>query len=841
MEHLHQHNLPLVAVSVLIAVAASYLALFFVRRAAVGRGKSRRYAWLTGALIMGVGIWSMHFVGMLSYELDMPVAYDLNYTLLSLLVAVFASGVAFFVITQPSMDVRQWLLGGFSMGGAIGGMHYTGMLALRLEGVVQHDLMIFMVSLVVAVGASLAALLISFRYRTPQEGRRKQRHFWSALVMGLGVSAMHYTAMMGMTIYPALGGGVVGMSMYAIDEQVLKSVILGMLALVALLLPVMMRGQPRRGQGRGRLLNRFNVWLVVVALVGLGLVLTTQHFTTRAVNIEVLLKQVGYRVEADVSSSHVMFDLFLSRPDEVSPSSDIVSPLEDAIDQLHQVMLIAGRNNDFYNEHVKVEFVALQMRLQEWLALTRARVDGKISWERASSEGKLHNQMYQQIIVLTRDITMDAAELEKMNRSVFAWANGAMVFWFIGLFGGVLYINYRREGETRITNERLHATVVELEHQKVALDNHAIVAETDAQGVITYVNDKFCEISQYSRDELIGNTHRVVNSDYHSPALFRGLWDTISHGRVWSGEIRNRKKDGTFYWVATTIVPFLGESGVPVKYLALRTDITASKQHVESLREQETLMATLLASVPDSVCLIDGKGCLQLANHAMLAMLGLPEANCRGVNVHQWVREPAQRYLSALFDSNDVAIAGSVDPVRCEYQVVDGGRNVRYFDVLWIPLKCEGYGRGARMMVVTDQTQRKRAQSEYHLLAAAVSQAVEGIFIADGDGALVYVNSAFEKMLGVSSASQLGQVPELLDRGRDNNKQQQDIWRELILGESWHGRYVGRRRDASPLHMQVTISPIRAGGILSYVGVCRDITHDTAIDAVRFESGKNAS
>lgn len=837
MDHLHQHNLPLVALSVLIAVVASYLALFFVRRAAIGRGKSRRYAWLTGALIMGAGIWSMHFVGMLSYELDIPVAYDLNYTLLSLLVAVFASGVAFFVITQPSMDVRQWLLGGICMGGAIGGMHYTGMLALQLEGVVHHDLMIFMVSLVVAVGASLAALLISFRYRTPQEGRRKQRHFWSALVMGLGVSAMHYTAMMGMTIYPAVGGGVVGMSMYAIDEHVLKPVILGMLAMVALLLPVMLHGQPQRRQRR--LLSRFNVWLVVVALVGLGLVLTTQHFTSRAVNIEVLLKQVGYRVEADVSSSHVMFDHFLSRPEEVSSAADILLPLEDAIEQLHQIMLITGRSNDFYNEHVKVEFVALQTRLQEWMALTRARVEGQTSWTRNSSEGKIHNQMYQQIIVLTRDIAMDAAELEKMNRSVFAWANGAMVLWFVGLFGGVLYINYRREGETRQINERLQATVVELEHQKVALDNHAIVAETDAKGVITYVNDKFCEISQYSREELIGNTHRIVNSEYHSPAFFRGLWDAISHGRVWSGEIRNRKKDGSFYWVATTIVPFLDESGAPVKYLALRTDITSSKQNVASLGEQESLMATLMASIPDGVCLMDGRGCLQLANHAMLAMLGLQQENYRGVNVHQLVREPAQRYLSVLFDSRDTDIIGATVPVRGEYQVVDGGRNIRYFDVLRIPLQSEGYGHGAIVMVVTDQTQRKRAQSEYHLLSAAVSQAVEGVFIADADGALVYLNSAFEKMLGVSSASQLGQVPELLDRGRENNKQQQDIWRELSLGEAWHGRYVGRRRDASPLQMLVTISPIRAGGTISYVGVCRDITYDVAIDAVKSESGKN--
>ncbi|HUR00181.1 MAG TPA: MHYT domain-containing protein [Gemmatimonadaceae bacterium] len=227
------HDPRFVALSLIIAALASYAALDLAGRVRSAEG-STRLGWLAGgATVMGIGIWSMHFVAMLAFQLPVPIGYHLPYLLLSVAVAIGASLLALVVVSRAELSATALVAGGILMGSAIAGMHYIGMASMRVGAGLTYSMPVVLLSIAIAILASLAALALAFSFRADVSARGRLLKSLSAVVMGGAISGMHYTAMAGAHFMP--GGTTVHHDSYVLATGALGAAIVAGALLMLLL------------------------------------------------------------------------------------------------------------------------------------------------------------------------------------------------------------------------------------------------------------------------------------------------------------------------------------------------------------------------------------------------------------------------------------------------------------------------------------------------------------------------------------------------------------------------------------------------------------------------------
>ena len=373
----------------------------------------------------------------------------------------------------------------------------------------------------------------------------------------------------------------------------------------------------------------------------------------------------------------------------------------------------------------------------------------------------------------------------------------------------------------RINAEKnLTETLVELSAYKYALDESAIVAVTDQRGLIRHVNDKFCQISGYSRDDLIGRDHQIINSGYHEKSFIKSLWQTIAQGKIWRGELRNKAKDGTFYWVDTSIVPFLDKNNKPYQYMAIRYDITERKSKELDLERSNKQIIELLETISDGFVRLDAQLQCTYANEQVARLLKKHVSDLIGKNIWQ--------VLPKLIGSK------TYQTIQYAHQAQEFASHEDYYAPLGLWYESRIYpSEGGLFIFIRDISSRKKEEHHLKLLESVITNTTDAVMITtahskDKPGVeILYVNTSFGKMTGYIPEEIIGRSPKFLQGEKTDPLEVDRLNKAMLAGESCECTLLNYKKNGVEFWNHLSVSPVidAYGLVTHFIAIEHDVTH----------------
>lgn len=384
----------------------------------------------------------------------------------------------------------------------------------------------------------------------------------------------------------------------------------------------------------------------------------------------------------------------------------------------------------------------------------------------------------------------------------------------------------------------------ELQTQVQAMNEAAIVSETDEYGTIIYVNDKFCETSKYAREELIGKPHNIIRHPDTPKETFKGMWETIKEGKVFKAQIKNRAKDGSIYWVDATITPVLDASGKPYKYIGVRHDITAQKlyeeeiqRQVEEVRKNETQLFSARHELAARVDVLnaaalmseaDPHGTITFVNDKFCEVSGFSKEELMG-QPHNIVRHP-ETPKAVFKEMWETIQAGKIFHGVYKNKKKDGG--FYWVDATIAPVMGDDGKPYKYIGVRFDITEQKEQAAQLQSVFSAINRS-NGVIEMSSEGEILSVNDRFLKAIGYTREELVGQHHSILvDPQRAQSERYKKFWEKLRSGEFDEGTYPRRHKDGHTIFLEATYNIIFAadGTVERVMKIARDVTQQRRRD-----------